>query len=106
MNQQPCFFVAPAHAKLPQPKQRCGAKVSRYSGANLTCHCKVPPVVESGLLKDGQMKRASQAIEHAVRDCCSRAQARRNPASRVDGSDFKVGFGAKMTRRLKLKPAQ
>jgi len=25
-----------------------------------------------------------QAIEHAVRDCCSRAQARRNPASHVD----------------------
>jgi len=24
----------------------------------------------------------------------------------VDGSDFKVGFGAKMTQRPKLKPAQ
>ena len=25
---------------------------------------------------------------------------------RIDGSDFKVGFGAKVTQRLKLKPAQ
>ena len=24
----------------------------------------------------------------------------------IDGSDFKVGFGAKVTQRLKLKPAQ
>ena len=24
----------------------------------------------------------------------------------IDGSDFKVGFGAKATQRLKLKPAQ
>ena len=24
----------------------------------------------------------------------------------IDGSDFKVGFGAKVTQRLKLKPAR
>ena len=24
----------------------------------------------------------------------------------IDGSDFKVGFGTKVTQRLKLKPAQ
>jgi transposase len=48
-----------------------------------------------------------QTIEHVVRDRSCRTQARRHPASHVDRRKrLQVGFGAKVTQRLKLKPAQ
>jgi transposase len=49
----------------------------------------------------------SQTVEHVVRDHRGRAQARKHSASDVGQRDrFHVGFGAKVTQRLRLKPAR
>jgi hypothetical protein len=46
-----------------------------------------------------------QTVEHAVRDHRGRAQA--YPASNVGQRNrLHVGFGAKLTQRLRLKPVQ
>ena len=58
-----------------------------------------------GVARVGPANR--QAVEHAVRDRRGRAQAREHPASDVvSEADFKVGFGAKVTQRLRLMPVQ
>jgi hypothetical protein len=46
-------------------------------------------------------------IEYVVRHHHGRAQAREHSAPDVvSETDFHVGFGAKVTQRLRLKPAQ
>jgi hypothetical protein len=57
-----------------------------------------------GIARVGSADR--QAVEHVVRDRRGSAQARKDLASDVaQRDDFHVGLGAKVTQRLRLKPA-
>jgi hypothetical protein len=48
-----------------------------------------------------------EVVEHAVRDHCGGTQARSILHRMwVSETDFNVGFGAKVTQRLRLKPAR